>query len=175
MTSEMAGRGGNGWRIAGWGLAAALLATPFVAMQFTREVQWTVSDFVVMGVLIGAIGLMIEFVMRQSRSRAYRAGALVAVLTIFLTIWVNLAVGMIGDDNPYNLLFAGVVLVAIGGAVVAGFRAPGLVWAMLVAAALQALAGLIGMAQDPLGGLLSTLFALPWLVAAALFRLAARR
>ena len=35
----------------------------------------------------------------------------------FLTIWVNLAVGMIGaEDNPYNLLFIGLlVAVALGG------------------------------------------------------------
>lgn len=173
MTSEMARSGGNHWRIAGWGFAAALLATPFVAMQFTREVQWTASDFVVMGVLIG---LAMEAAVRLSAgSWPYRLGGIAAALTAFLTIWVNLAVGMIGDDNPYNLLFAVPILVAFGGGVLARFRAEGMTYAMTTAALLQALVALGGMAQDSRGAIFSLLFAVPWLLAAALFRMADRR
>ena len=175
MTSEMTRNGGNGWRIAGWGFAAALLATPFVAMQFTREVNWTASDFVVMGILIGGIGLAIEFLVRQSGSWAYRGGAIIAALTAFLTIWVNLAVGMIGDDNAYNLLFLAPIAAAAGGAILARFRAGDMALAMLAAALLQALVALGGMSQDPRGAIFSLCFAVPWLLAAALFRTVARR
>ncbi len=172
MTSEMTSSGGNRWRIAGWGFAAALLATPFVAMQFTREVNWTASDFVVMGVLIGGIGLAIEFLVRQSPSWAYRGAAIVAALTAFLTIWVNLAVGMIGDDNAYNLLFLAPIAAAFGGAILARFRAADMALAMLAAGLLQALVALGGMTQDPRGAIFSLCFALPWLLSAALFRAA---
>ncbi len=42
-------RRGNPWRAAVWCAAAFLLLLPLVAMQFTREVNWTLSDFVVIG------------------------------------------------------------------------------------------------------------------------------
>ncbi len=179
MTSELAREttrgGGNGWRIAGWGFAAALLATPFVAMQFTREVNWTAGDFVFAGVMIGTVGVAIEFLVRQSGSWAYRGGALIAALTAFLTIWVNMAVGMIGDDNAYNLLFLAPIAAAVCGGILARLRADGMAYAMASAALLQALVAIGGMAQDPRGAIFSLLFALPWLVAAALFRVAKPR
>lgn len=156
------------WRIIGWGGAVALLALPFVAMQFTTEVNWTASDFVIMGVLIAMIGLGIEFVIRRSGNALYRLGGVVALLTAFLTIWVNMAVGMIGDDNPYNLVFLGVIVIGLGGSAIAGFRPAGTTRAMLVAAVAQAIASLVAINIDPRGAVLSALFALPWLVAAGL-------
>ena len=158
------------WRIIGWGGAVALLALPFVAMQFTNEVDWSPTDFIVMGILFAAVGLGIEFIVRQSGSTAYRLAGVVAALTAFLTIWVNLAVGMIGDDNPYNLVFLGVVFVALIGSILARFKAAGMAKAMLAVAVAQAVAGAGGWTADPRGAMFSVMFALPWLVAAALFR-----
>lgn len=179
MTIEAGLNGGSRWspwRIVGWGLAALLLALPAIAMRFTNEVVWTASDFIVMGVLIGGIGLGIEFLVRQSSSLAYRFGAVAALVTAFLTIWVNLAVGMIGDeDNPYNLLFGGVLLIALCGGIAARFRAAGMTLAMLVAAGAQAVTGIVGITSDPRGGALSACFALLWLIAAGLFNAARER
>ncbi len=42
-----------------------LLLIPLVAMQFTNEVNWTLSDFVVAAVLLLGTGLIFEFVMRK--------------------------------------------------------------------------------------------------------------
>jgi hypothetical protein len=39
-------------RIAIWGTAAFLLLLPWVAMQFTTEVNWTLFDFLVIGVML---------------------------------------------------------------------------------------------------------------------------
>jgi hypothetical protein len=180
MTGMVEGRGGgwrsNGLRAALWLGLAALLALPAIAMRMgSGGVVWTASDFVVMGVMLGLVGLGFELVVRASGSLAYRAGAGLAVVTAFLTLWVNLAVGMIGDEgNAYNLAFAGVLAVALAGALVARFRAAGMVRAMLAAAAAQALAGAIGLSTDLRGGVLSVLFAGLWLLAAAFFRRAAR-
>jgi hypothetical protein len=162
------------WRVLGWGGAVALLALPFVAMQFTTEVNWSGSDFVIMGLLFAAVGLGLEFIFRRLGSATYRLAGTIAVLTGFLTIWVNLAVGMIGDDNPYNLLFLGVVLVAIAGSVLSRFRPAGMAGAMLAAAVCQGLTAGFGWTADPRGAAFALLFALPWLLAAVLFRAAAR-
>ena len=166
----------SAWRIAGWSIPALLLLLPLVAMQFTREVNWTGSDFVFAAVLFGSVGLAFEFIVRKSSNLAYRLGAGVAVIAAFLTIWVNGAVGMIGsEDNPYNLLFGGVLLIALIGAVVAWFAPGGLALAMVVAAIAQGVLSAIGLSTDPLGAAFSMAFVGPWLLAAALFWTAARQ
>jgi hypothetical protein len=175
QTRSGGGRLLNPWRIAGWGLAALLLALPALAMRFTREVDWSLSDFVAMGVLLGTIGLGIEFLVRQSGSTAYRLGAVVAMLTALLTIRTNLAVGMIGDeDNPYNLAFFGILFLALIGAIVVRLRPAGMAAAMSVAAAAQAAVSLGGIGTDPRGAMFSLCFAGLWLLAAGLFWSAGR-
>jgi hypothetical protein len=160
-------------RIAGWIFVGVLLVLPAIAMQFTSEVNWSASDFIVMGALLGSIGLATEFLVRRSANTAYRAGVVIATATAFLTIWVNLAVGMIGDDNPYNLLFGAVVGIALVGSIISNFKAAGMARTMFAAAAAQAVIGGFGIVTDFRGGILSMMFALPWILSAALFSRAA--
>ena len=40
-----------------WGGAACLLALPWVAMQFTSEVNWDATDFLVIGVMLLTAGM----------------------------------------------------------------------------------------------------------------------
>lgn len=167
----------NVWRIAGWSLAAVLLLTPLVAMRFTAEVRWGPPDFAVAAILIGGLGLAVELAVRRTRNTAYRLAAGIAALTAFALVWINLAVGFIGDEgNPANLLFAGVLAVALTGAVIARFRPAGMALAMLATMAAQVLVAIVVFVAD-LGTmqeiLLTLLFAAPWPLAAALFRKAA--
>ena len=76
-------------------LVAALLI-PLIAMQFTTEVRWTTFDFIVAGVLLLGTGLLIEIVLRKTDRGALRILAILAVLAIFVLIWLELAVGIIG-------------------------------------------------------------------------------
>jgi hypothetical protein len=181
MIAMADGRGGgrvSAWRLIGWGGAAALLCVPALAMRFAPQAgfDWGKEDFIVAAVLFGMVGAGVELVVRASRSMPYRMGAFAAILTAFLTIWVNLAVGMIGaEGNPYNLAFGGVILIALVGAAVARFRAAGLARAMAIAAAAQAAAAAAGMAVDLRGGVFSLIFAGFWLGSALLFRRAARQ
>lgn len=166
---------GNRWRVLGWSIAAGLILLPLVAMQFTSEVNWTAGDFVFAILMIGSVGLAFELVVRASSNMAYRAGAAAALAASFLTMWVNGAVGMIGsEENGYNLLFLGVIALALAGSLLARFRASGLALAMLAAATAQAAVGLFGTSADLQGGMLATGFAAIWLLSAALFRTAAR-
>ncbi|MFL6858926.1 MAG: hypothetical protein ACJ8EB_13610 [Allosphingosinicella sp.] len=179
MAAGGTGRGhGQKWRILGWGGAALLLCVPAAMMRFAPQAgfDWSASDFMAMGILFALAGLGIELAVRASGSLAYRAAAAVAILTAFLTIWVNLAVGMIGsEDNAYNMAFACVLLLALAGAAVARFRARGLAPAMAVAGIAQGLVAAGGLSADPRGAIFSGLFVLLWLLSAGLFRAAARR
>ena len=49
-----------------------LLLIPLIAMQFTNEVNWALSDFVVMGGLLLGTGLLCELVMRKVKKFEYR-------------------------------------------------------------------------------------------------------
>ena len=161
-----------------WGGAASLLLAPWVAMQLdVQGVDWTPFDFVVMGVLLASACGLYELGLRLDRRRPYRVGIWLAALTGFLTIWVNLAVGMLGGEgNPANLMFAGVLAIAAMGALLARGRAAGMAKAMLAAAIAQLLAVAVAlpMGFEPRELALTAMFALPWLAAAALFHAAVR-
>lgn len=162
-----------------WLGAAGLLTVPAIAMWLDAPgVHWTASDFVVMGLLLATACGLYELGARISGSVAYRAGFGLAALTGFLTVWVNLAVGMLGDEgNPANLMFAAVLAVAAIGALLAWFRAAGMAKAMLAAGVAQLAAVAIALAMGgyaPLELGLSACFALPWFAAAVLFARAAR-
>lgn len=75
---------------------AILLLIPFIAMQFTEEVNWTVFDFLIAGVLLLGTGLMCEFVLRKASKTTYRIFICLAILLVFLLIWAELAVGIFG-------------------------------------------------------------------------------
>jgi len=114
----------------------------------------------------------------------YRFGIAVAVLVSFLEVWMNLAVGIVGEpDNAQNQGFFGVVAAAAACAFVARGRADGMARAMLATAGVQALLGLMVAtapitARDPMGAsgaaALSALFVALWLISAALFHRSAR-
>ena len=76
---------------------AALLSIPFIAMQFTAEVDWDLADFLIMGVLLFGTGTLIEVVLRKVKSIINRLIICGVVLLAFLLIWAELAVGIFGS------------------------------------------------------------------------------
>lgn len=141
------GRRMNPWRIAAWSGAVVLLLLPLVAMQVTDEVQWGPLDFAVVGALLLGTGLACEFLLWKSGSLAYRLGAVIALAAALLLIWINLAVGIIGDEGePANLLYVGVLAVGIGGSFLARFEAGGMARAMVLAAVAVAVVGVVALA-----------------------------
>ncbi len=77
-------------------LVAALLSIPFIVMQFTNEVSWKAGDFVMMGILLTGGLLICDFAMQKVKKSQHRLLICVAVTLLFLLIWVELAVGILG-------------------------------------------------------------------------------
>ena len=78
-------------------LATALvLMVPLVAMQFTDEVNWDLTDFAVMGGLLIGTGLAYELASRKVSSTRNRVIIGAALAAAFLLIWAELAVGVFG-------------------------------------------------------------------------------
>jgi hypothetical protein len=141
-----------------------------------------VADFVVAGLLLFGTGLAYLLVASRGSSTAYKLGVAVAVGASLLLVWGNLAVGFIGsEDNPVNLLYGAVLAVWLGGALLAGFRAPGMAKALFAAAlthfAVPFAALLIKRPELNSGVLavigLNTVFAGLWVASGLLFRRAA--
>ena len=170
-------RRSNRWSLAIWGTAACLLLLPAIAMRFPGSgVDWDARDFIIMGVMFAIACGTYELATRLSDNVAYRAAAGIAIVTGFLTVWVNMAVGMLGSErNPANLLFGGVLAIGVIGTLVARFRPQGMVRVMYATAAAQGAMALYAL----FGGYAGVtphiaMFAIPWLVSAQLFRKAAR-
>lgn len=74
-----------------------ILSIPLIAMQFTFEVNWKFSDFIMMGLLLLGTGLLCELILRKIQKPQHRALLCgLIVLGLFL-VWAELAVGVFGS------------------------------------------------------------------------------
>jgi hypothetical protein len=164
---------------------ALVLLVPLVAMRFTDEVMWDAFDFVVMCALICGVGTAYELVAANVSASTYRAGLGVALAAAFVMIWVNGAVGLIGnEDDAVNLVFFAVLAVALIGAILARLRPDGMARALFATALAQALVAAVALSAGwgsegptwPRDILMATGFFITlWLISAVLFRTAAQR
>ena len=167
-------------RLMGWSIPVLLLLVPLAT-----GAPWTPSDYVVAGVLFAIVGLGIELAVRLSNDIVYRLAAAVAVVTGFLLVWVNIAVGFLGDEeNPANLMFFGLLGLTLIGALAVRFRAAALARLLVATAVGQILIGVAaltfglgasgdrGTYEAVMG---TSMFTVLWLAAAWLFARAARR
>lgn len=158
-----------------WGLAGGLLLLPWVAMRFDAGVHWTALDFAVFGALLALACGAYELGARVTGDFSYRAATAIAVVAGFLLVWVNLAVGVIGDErDPANLMFAGVLAIGVVGALAARLRPRGMSRALAAMAVAQALIGAISWVEGWRESvILCVVFTAIWLASAWLFRTAA--
>ncbi|MBO9675801.1 MAG: hypothetical protein J7577_20310 [Sphingobacteriaceae bacterium] len=77
-------------------LTTGILAIPLIAMQFTNEVKWTLTDFLTAGTLLLSTGLAVELVIRNLKTGTLRTIILLVILLVLFLIWAELAVGIFG-------------------------------------------------------------------------------
>ncbi len=104
-------------------ITLSILLIPLIAMQFTSEVNWTFFDFIAMGILLFVAGITYEFFASRAGSLAFKGAAALAVGTCLVLTWINLAVGIIGNENnPINLLYFLVPMILFIGAIWSRFN-----------------------------------------------------
>ena len=123
---------------------ACALLLPLVVNRVSDEFNWTVFDFAVWGVLVFCAGIAYQLLANRTAGIGYKAAAGIAVMTAFLLVWVNLAVGIIGD-GPANLMYFGVPVVGFIGAAVARLRPNGMARALFATALAMALVPVFAM------------------------------
>ena len=79
----------------------SLLCVPLIAMQFTNEVQWSIFDFLIAGVLLFGLGLLLTYLINKIKDPKIKIGIIIGLIVLFLLIWAELAVGI------FNSPFAG--------------------------------------------------------------------
>ena len=177
-------RRGNRLRLAAWAAAGVLLLLPWLAMQVTDQVAWSMADFALLGAFLGGGGVILELVARKTRNTAYRTAAGIALAAVILLVGITGAVGIIGTANDdANLMYGGVIAVGMIGILIARFRPGGMAHALYATAFAQVLVAVIALVAglgssapnwplDVLG--LTAIFTAMWILSARLFRRAAR-
>ena len=67
-------------------------------MQFTEEVNWSIGDFIVAGVLLLGTGLLFELIIRKVKEPKYRIAIYISILVLLFLVWAELAVGIFGTS-----------------------------------------------------------------------------
>jgi hypothetical protein len=113
-----------------------VLLIPLVGVMVSGEWNWTFADFVVAWVLLAGTTFFYRLLAtRKAANFAYRAGAGLAIAAGLLLTWVNLAVQIIGDENPAFVLYFIVILIGLTGVGLARFQPAGLAKAAFATAA----------------------------------------
>ena len=78
-----------------------LLLIPFVGMQYSNEVKWSLNDFIIMGVILLSFGIIINTIIYHVVAFNKRVILISTLIILFLLLWAELAVGL------FNSPFAG--------------------------------------------------------------------
>ena len=100
--------------------AGLILLIPLV-LTLLAIWHWKPGAFVLAFILLlGGASLLYELVAKNKLSnKTYRFAVGVALATVFGLAWMNAAVGGILGDDPANMMYFGVLLVGLTGAIIA--------------------------------------------------------
>ncbi len=176
-------------RLSVWALIIALLLiVPLVLTLLGSGVDgdgwhWTFFDFVFASVVLFGSALTYELVARKGSTLTYRVAVGVAVVTALLFVWINAAVGIIGDGDFPNALYFVVLVIGLIGAIIARFKPLGMSRILFAMAFAQFLIPVIALAigtPDFAPGvvkvfILNTIFVVMFIGSGLLFRRAASK
>jgi hypothetical protein len=110
-------------------MVALIMLAPLLAFD------WPPFAFAFWGALLLGAELTYELIARKG-SAAYRVATGIAVAAALVLVWMNAAVGIIGD-GPVNLMYLGVLAVGFVGALIARFQPRGMALALFATAVAQ--------------------------------------
>ena len=77
----------------------SLLLIPMATMLISDEINWSIFDFLVMGVLLFSFGISINLVLKNTKNSKIRITFFTILILIFSLIWIELAVGIF--ESPF--------------------------------------------------------------------------
>ena len=79
-----------------------LLLVPLIGMRITEEINWSLFDFIIMGVLILSVSIGINFTLSKTKNLKNRIIYIGILGLLFLLLWAELAVGIFGSPFAGN-------------------------------------------------------------------------
>jgi len=70
---------------------------PAFAMLFTDEVRWSLFDFVIMGLMLVALGVGVRLVAKRVQGSTRLFLIIAIIILLFLLLWGEIAVGLFGS------------------------------------------------------------------------------
>ncbi|MDR6461183.1 hypothetical protein J2786_004336 [Chryseobacterium vietnamense] len=83
--------------IAIYALPLALLSIPLVGNLVSKEVNWSVSDFLIAGALLFTTAFLINLVRSRIKKQSQKVLISFFILAVLALIWIELAVGIFGS------------------------------------------------------------------------------
>lgn len=89
-------------RILLYTIPLVLLSIPFVTGFLTKEVNWSVTDFIIAGMLLFATAFTVDFILSKVKIRGRQFLYISLILIALFLIWAELAVGIFGSPFAGN-------------------------------------------------------------------------
>lgn len=73
-----------------------ILLIPFIAMQYTEDINWSSGDFILAALFVGTFLSLFELIRRRYSTKQTRRYAILLLIFLFVLV-VELAVGIFGS------------------------------------------------------------------------------
>jgi len=80
-----------------YALPLALLGIPLLGNLFSKEVNWSGSDFLIAGILLFTTAFIVNLVISKIKKRSQRVMISLFILLFLALVWIELAVGIFGS------------------------------------------------------------------------------
>lgn len=78
-------------------VAELILLVPLIAMQFSDEWDWKLSDFIIVGILLAGVGVGAQMIMHGIKNNRRQAVIGIVLAAAMILAWIELAVGIFGS------------------------------------------------------------------------------
>jgi hypothetical protein len=78
-------------------VAELLLLVPLVAMIFSDKVDWSLYDFIIIGILLAGLGGAYQLIINGIKSNLLQAAIGIVLVAALVLIWIEMAVGLFGS------------------------------------------------------------------------------
>lgn len=74
-----------------------ILLFVFVVMQYTDQVNWTIGDFLIAGILIFEAAIMVYYTNKRAKKSRMRLLFYIVIAITLILLWSELGVGLLGS------------------------------------------------------------------------------
>jgi uncharacterized PurR-regulated membrane protein YhhQ (DUF165 family) len=80
-----------------YALPLVLLCIPLLGNLFSKEVNWSASDFLIAGALLFTAAFLINLVRNRVKKQSQKVMICIFILLALVLVWLELAIGIFGS------------------------------------------------------------------------------